>query len=157
MQTIPEGYQKAEISELVGRHSQIRFTAKIDQVITIPQNATVLKRPILDKNKNIRTRKDGSQIFAFYLECEIDGKTRNIPLGTFNSFPEERTEFAAESPLSFELVNATDDEARYHLLCGKKIKATKFFEGHGPNFLAQPDENGRYPLTEMKFVVWSEA
>ena len=157
--TKPEGWLDATASDLAGMHASIRFTPKIGQVITIPENATVWKRPIYEPGtKTIRRRKrDNSEIFAFYIVCTIDDCERPIPMGAFNAIPDERAEYANQTPLISDLVNAADDEARFNLLRGKKVQATGFFDGHGPDFTAQPGDDGRYPLKPTKFTIWSES
>jgi hypothetical protein len=155
---MPKGWQVATESDLQGLHASIRFTPKIGQVIRIPEHATVWKRPILEADgKTVRKRKNGTEIFAFYIVCVIDDCEKPIPMGAFNSIPEERADFASKSDLNRELVDATDDEARYRYLCGKSVKAVGFFEGHGPDFSAQPGDNGRFPLKETKFTIWDLA
>lgn len=154
--TKPEGWLDATASDLAGLHASIRFTPKIGQVITIPENATVWKRPIYEPGtKTIRKRKNNTEIFAFYIVCTIDDCERPIPMGAFNAIPDERAEYANQTPLTSDLVNAADDQERFNLLRGKKVQVTGFFDGHGPDF-AHPDENGRYPLKPTKFTIWSE-
>ena len=156
--TKPEGWQDATKSELAKCHASIRFTPKIGQVIEVPKDLTIWKRPILDGEGNVRRRdSDKSKIFAFYLVCKIDERERPIPMGAFNqipSEPEERAGIITKSPLMESLVNASDDEDRLNNLIGKKIKAVDFFNGHGPDWAAGKGPDGRYPTKETKFTVW---